>query len=277
MKIVDTTKLKFFKKIMSAVVALLEDLAGNFVITPSEGVRLRNMDKSRFALIDLTIKPVFFEGTLQCDKEYGIAVNVKDFQKVLERVTGDGSLEITLDHANDALKFQSNGFLKKNFALPLTTSNEDQSFLESDSYEPTVNAKLRGAVLAELIKDVAIVGENVQIGADSEKLVFTCLHDRKEVTIDLVPNLAESDGDSPVLELHADGYAESLYSISMLKDILKLDSEFAEVQFSFSSYQPLKLVYSTDEVTLSYLLAPVQPDTVSDEDDTEEEEEELEA
>lgn len=272
MKIVDTDKLKFFKKMMGAIVALLEDLAGNFVITPTEGVRLRNMDKSRFALIDLTIRPAFFEGTLQCDKEYGIAINVKDFQKVLERVTGDGSLEITLDHANDALKFQSNGFVKKNFALPLTTGDEDHLLLESDSYEPTVNAKLRGSVLAELIKDVAIVGETVQIGADSEKLVFTCLHDRKEVTIDLVTN---PEGDSPVLDLHADGYTESVYSISMLKDILKVDTEFAEVQLAFNLNQPLNLVYSTDEVTLSYLLAPVQPDTdVSDDD--EEEEEELE-
>lgn len=272
-KINNTDKLKFFKKMMSAVAALLED-DGDFTITPTDGIILCDMEKSRFALIDLNIKPEFFEGTFKCDKEYGIAVNVKDLQKVLDRVKGDGSLEISLDQANNALNFRANGYVKKQFVLPLTTGTEDKQLLVSDSYKPTVNAKLRGSVLSELIKDVAIAGGNVKITADMDKLVFTCLQDRKEVTIDLLTDREELGGESPVLTLDADGYTESLYSIDMLKDIFKVDTEFAEVQLSFSLNQPLKLVYATEEITLKYLLAPVQPESENIDEEEEEENEE---
>lgn len=271
-KINNIDKLKVFKKIMGAIAALLED-DGDFTITPTDGIILRDMEKSRFALIDLNIRPGFFEGNFQCDKEYAIAVNVKDFQKVLDRIQGDGSLEITLDQAHDALKFQTNGYVKKQFALPLTIGTEEKSLLEADDYEPTVNAKLRGSVLSELIKDVAIAGGNVKITADIDKLVFICLHDRKEVTIDLLKNLEELSGEAPVLDLDAPGYTESLYSIDMLKDIFKVDTEFAEVQLSFSLNQPLKLRYSTEDITLKYLLAPVLPESENIEKEEEENEE----
>ncbi len=56
---IKVTDLELFTKVLNATATVLED-EGTFVITPDGGITLRNMDKPRFAMVDLKIAPVYY-------------------------------------------------------------------------------------------------------------------------------------------------------------------------------------------------------------------------
>lgn len=278
-----------FTKVLNAAAAVLED-EGTFLITPSDGVTLRNMDKSRFAMVDLKIKPSFFKGSFNCDKDYIITIQMQDLKKILQRARKDDTLTLELNEKNDTLNFLFEGSVKKKFVLPLQ-AGEETSLPDLSSLQHSAEAKLKGGALTEFIKDAAIIGGHhpaVKITAETGKLKFSSAHDKKEVSIEITTS-KEGELQSDALEIEADGICESLYSVDTFKNLILVDQAFTSVSLAFKSDHPLKLVYNhNDELILGYLLAPMQPDVgteeeedesdeaLSDEEDWDEEDEEFE-
>ncbi|MHA2329594.1 MAG: hypothetical protein ACXACR_13845, partial [Candidatus Hodarchaeales archaeon] len=243
--------------------AVLED-DGTFLITPQDGITLRNMDKSRFAMVDLKIQPNYFGSEFECDKEYLITIQMQDMKKILQRARKDDILTLSLDETNDTLSFLFESHVKRRFVLPLTMA-EENVLPDPTSLKLDVHAKLRGGALTEFIKDAAIIGGSIKIAAEPGKLSFSSSQDKKEVHIDI--NL-DSD-ESYAIEIDTEGSNEALYSIDTFKNLILVDqaNAFATVQFAFSTDHPLKLVYTNDTgITLGYLLAPMQSESEMEED-----------
>ncbi|MFX1538524.1 MAG: hypothetical protein ACFFDI_30400 [Promethearchaeota archaeon] len=258
--------LDLFTKVLNAAAAVLED-DGTFLITPQDGMTLRNMDKSRFAMVDLKINPNYFSDDFICDKEYLITIQMQDLKRILQRARKDDILTLELDEAKDTLNFLFESHVKRQFVLPLTIA-EENALPDPSSLKHDAHAKLRGGALTEFIRDAAIIGGSVKITADSGKLSFSSVQDKKEVKIDLNVNSDESEA----LEITSDGRCEALYSIDTFKNLILVDQAFAVVNLAFSTNHPLKLVYTNETgITLGYLLAPMQPETeIEDEEDSEE-------
>ena len=259
-----------FQIVLNAAAAVLED-EGTFLITPSDGLTLRNMDKSRFAMVDLKIKPSFFKGRFDCDKDYILTIQMQDLKKILQRARKDDTLTLELNEKNDTLNFLFEGPVKKKFVLPLQ-AGEETSLPDLSSLQHTAEAKLKGGALTEFIKDAAIIGGHhpaVKITAETGKLKFSSAHDKKEVSIEITTE-GEGDLESDALEIEADGICESLYSVDTFKNLILVDQAFSSVSLAFKSDHPLKLVYNyNDELILGYLLAPMQPDVgVEEEEDS---------
>lgn len=258
--------LDLFTKVLNAAAAVLED-DGTFLITPQDGMTLRNMDKSRFAMVDLKINPNYFSGDFVCDKEYLITIQMQDLKRILQRARKDDKLTLELNEAKDTLNFLFESHVKRQFVLPLTLA-EENALPDPSSLKHDAHAKLRGGALTEFIRDAAIIGGSVKISADSGKLSFSSSQDKKEVKIDLDVTSDESEA----LEITSDGYCEALYSIDTFKNLILVDQAFAVVNLAFSTNHPLKLVYSNETgITLGYLLAPMQPETEIDEEEDSEE------
>lgn len=254
--------LDLFTKVLNAAAAVLED-DGTFLITPQDGMTLRNMDKSRFAMVDLKIHPNYFGSEFECDKEYIITVQMQDLKKILQRARKDDILTLELDEPNDTLNFLFESHVKRRFVLPLTMA-EENVLPDPTSLKLDAQAKLRGGALTEFIKDAAIIGGSIKLNAETGKLSFSSSQDKKEVKIDI--NL-DSD-ESEALEINAENPCEALYSIDTFKNLILVDQAFAVVNLAFSTNHPLKLVYENESgITLGYLLAPMQPETEIEEED----------
>ncbi|MFX0207636.1 MAG: hypothetical protein ACFFDT_16735 [Candidatus Hodarchaeota archaeon] len=254
--------LDLFTKVLNAAAAVLED-DGTFLITPQDGMTLRNMDKSRFAMVDLKIQPIYFGDDFECDKEYLITVQMQDLKKILQRARRDDTLTLELDETNDTLNFLYESHIKRRFVLPLTLA-EENVLPDPTSLKLDAQAKLKGGALSEFIKDAAIIGGSIKITADTGKLSFSSSQDKKEVKIELDVSSDESEA----LEISTEGHCEALYSIDTFKNLILVDQAFAVVNLAFSTDHPLKLVYTNDTgIILGYLLAPMQPEAGMEEDE----------
>ncbi len=154
----------------------------------------------------------------------------------------------------------------RRFVLPLTIT-EENALPDPSSLKHDVQAKLRGGALTEFIKDASIIGGSVKIHAESGKMTFSSTQDKKEVSI----TVDTSTEDSAALEIETENPSESLYSIDTFKNLILVDNAFTTVQLAFSSAHPLQLLYQDDRgIELGYLLAPMQPDTEIEEEESDE-------
>jgi len=253
---IKVTDLDLFTKVLNATATVLED-EGTFVITPDGGMTLRNMDKPRFAMVDLKIAPTYFHGEFKCDKEYKISIQMQDLKKILQRGKSDDSLIITLKEDKNLLVFTFEGRVKRQFILPL--SEPDETTLPDPSkLEYAVKSVLFGGSLTDFIKDASIIGGSINLYAEANKMIFSSVQDNREVK-------NSENENSPAKMIEAQSSQEALYSIDSFKNLILVDSAFSEVSLTFSSARPLHLLYKDARgIELGYLLAPMQPDIEED-------------
>ncbi len=257
--------LDLFTKVLNAAAAVLED-EGTFFATPEEGLTLRNMDKSRFAMVDLKIRPNYFNEGYKCDKKYVISIQMQDLKKILQRAGKEETLTITLNEGNNTLVFEFIGRAQKRFVLPLSVS-EESSLPDPSQLSHDVTAKLQGGSLTDFIKDASIIGGSVKISAKPGEMTFSSAQDKKEVSITIIAG-SENSAASEIL---AETPSESLYSIDTFKNLILVDNAFTSVQLDFSSSKPLRLQYKDDRgIEIGYLLAPMQPEAEYEESDSDE-------
>ncbi|MFW9857054.1 MAG: hypothetical protein ACFFFG_18535 [Candidatus Thorarchaeota archaeon] len=264
---IEIEQLDMFSKVLNAAAAILED-EGTFVIRPQDGILLRNMDKGRFAMVDLKIHPSYFEGagSFTCDKEYVIAVHMQDLKKVLQRARKDDMLTVELDENKEILKLAYTGRGTRDFILPLSAPEETQ-LPDPSELDFGVTAELVGGALSEIVRDVSIVGDLVTIRADAGKMIFSSSHDKKEVSVEME---VDQQGNSALTSISMDKTAESMYPTDYFKNIILVDNSFASAKLWFDSDKPLKLLYQYENnLALGYLLAPMQQDYESEEHEEE--------
>jgi proliferating cell nuclear antigen PCNA len=252
---IKVTELDLFTKVLNATATVLED-EGTFVITPDGGITLRNMDKPRFAMVDLKIAPKYFDGNFKCDKEYKISIQMQDLKKILQRGGREDTLTITLKEDKNLLVFTFEGRVKRQFILPL--SEPDETTLPDPSkLEYAVKSMLFGGSLTDFIKDASIIGGSINLYAEANKMIFSSSQDNREVKIEINTETENSAAKS----IEAESPQEALYSIDSFKNLILVDNAFLEVSLTFSSARPLHLLYVNDTgIELGYLLAPMQPD-----------------
>jgi proliferating cell nuclear antigen PCNA len=247
--------LDLFTKVLNATATVLED-EGTFVISPNDGMTLRNMDKPRFAMVDLKIKPEYFHGDFKCDKEYKISIQMQDLKKILQRGGKEDSLTITLNEGKNLLNFTFEGRVKRQFILPLSEP-EESTLPDPNALKYDIKAVLFSGSLTDFIKDASIIGGSINLYAESNKMIFSSSQDNREVKIEID---AQSENSAAKL-IEAEGTHEALYSIDSFKNLILVDQAFSEVQLTFTSVRPLHLLYTDARgIDLGYLLAPMQPD-----------------
>ncbi|MHA1444092.1 MAG: hypothetical protein ACTSR4_05010 [Candidatus Hodarchaeales archaeon] len=262
---IKVTDLELFTKVLNATATVLED-EGTFVITPDGGITLRNMDKPRFAMVDLKIAPQYFHGEFKCDKEYKISIQMQDLKKILQRGGREDSLVITLKEDKNLLVFTFEGRVKRQFILPLLEPDET-TLPDPSKLEYAVKSVLFSGSLTDFIKDASIIGGSINLYAEANKMIFSSSQDNREVRIEIN---SETENSAAKL-IEAQSSQEALYSIESFKNLILVDQAFSEVSLTFSSARPLYLLYvDARGIELGYLLAPMQPDledTMDSEDD----------
>ncbi|MEO0202332.1 MAG: proliferating cell nuclear antigen (pcna) [candidate division WOR-3 bacterium] len=227
---------KTWKNIIEAISILVDE--GVFIAGPGE-IKLRAMDPSRVAMVDLEIPSSAFE-SYECDSEIPIGVNFDDMKSIVKRAKSDEKLELEIAQARLKIKL-----IGKTFSMPLLDLGKEELSIPKISF--SVNTRLLTSALEEAIKDAEVVSDFIKIIAENDLLKIMASGDRGEVEIEI------TSGELLSIELKEPSHA--LYSLNYLK---KMMTDLSDVcTLMFSTDMPLRLDFNMaigGKVT--YYLAP---------------------
>jgi len=238
------TSAKLWKGIIAAISELVDE--ANFVVAP-DGLRLRAMDPSHVAMVELDLPPTAFD-EYECTEETTIGVNFDEFKKLLKRASARERLEMELANRS-RLIIRFVGKALRTFRMPLIDIAGEE--LPSPSIEFNVKARVIADALKDAIKDASVISDYVRFKADQEALTIMASGDRGDVEVKLSEDMGS------LVELEVKEPSASTYSLSYLSDMMKavVAAEIATIQFSTD--MPLRLDFELPgEGRITYYLAP---------------------
>jgi len=233
-----------WRYIVESLATLIDE--ANFIFTP-EGLRLRALDPSRIAMVNLELPSIAFE-EYSCDQETKAGISFEDLTKVLKRGRADEKVEFSVEGGR--LRVKIIGKASRTFSLPLIDVAGEELPLPKISF--TVTAKLLSDTLKDAIGDVELVSDSVRMEAVEECLKVKASSDKGEVEVSF-------DKESGALiEYDVAEPSSASYSVSYLSDMIKKAKALADIAtLQFSTNKPLSLTFElTGGGKLSYFLAP---------------------
>ena len=258
---------KTFKGIVNTLSGIIDEIV--FKIT-SKAFIMEAMDPSRICLLKVMLERELFD-EYDCDGEYKIGINLADLNKILARSgTGDGFI-ITFNSDDQKIKIQiineKRKKRKRTFSLALLDiDTEEIQFDTLEMIEYPSQWVMDIGYLIEAIKDGEIYSEILTIKTNEDV----------GISFASVGQIGEMYGEISIDDLDAseiDGSANGSYSITFLKNILKLSTITKELELSIKDDHPIKLLFTLINTSkLLYFLAPrVEDAGFEDEDDWDDE------
>lgn len=234
---------KLFRYVVDALSTMVTE--ASFTASPT-GLRLRAMDPSRVAMVDLELPKAFFEEFSSGDEER-IGLSFEDIGKVLKRASAADKLE--METVQGRLKVRLKGKSSRTFSIPLLSIGAEDLPTPRISFKAT--AKLVTESIKEAIKDASIISDHVSLEAGKDILMIKANSDKGEVEVEL------SKDSGSVLNINAPEPQRALYSISYLEDMMKAADAADTVDMSFSTNVPVKLDFELPQGgKITYYLAP---------------------
>ncbi len=238
---------KEFVYIVESIAVLLEEAA--FTIT-SEGLKLRAIDSSRSALIDLFMpREAFEEYPSEISEEIRVGVNFSDLKKILKRVKkGD---RIALEVSEGKLKVKLIGKATRAVMLPIIDVPVEQ--LPTPKVVFTVTAKVASDALREAMKDADVIADSVKFEAKDDGLYITASSDRGDLEVKF-----ERDSEA-MFEYDLKEPASARYSLDYLADIVSKAYRVSDIAvIEFATGKPVSLTFEIPMGgRLTYFIAPM--------------------
>jgi proliferating cell nuclear antigen len=237
---------KFLRDLATTISILVDE--ATFHINP-EGMKLRAMDPSRVAMIDLESPKTLFEEYV-CNEPTKLCINIGELLKLLKRAGKDEPIELVVDEKSTKLNLKISGKYTRTFSMPTLEISEE----EVPTPKLTFNTKAKATTdgLQQAVEDAQLVSDHVRIEADNEKLVLRAAGDIMSATIEL------QKGSDALLELESKEISKATYSLSYLLEIIKAAATTSDIAtLEFSTDMPLKLDFQqAREGKLTFYLAP---------------------
>lgn len=201
-----------------------------------DGLRLRIMDPSHIALIDINMPPSDFE-LYQCDELVKFGVRVDDVLKMIRRGDKKDALALGVDTTNSLLTLD---FPKTKYKSMLIESSASSTTLPKLNLNASID--IATAALDKVLGDIQVVSDYIIIEVKNGQLSFSGRGDN-----------GESDVSGLDLKVEAKEDSKSIYSIDYLTKIVKaVMSTVENAKLEFSSKMPLRLTLGR----ITYFLAP---------------------
>lgn len=223
---------RIWKNIIESVSTLVEE--GVFMVDPS-GVRLRAMDPSRVAMVDMELPKAAFE-SFECSAETPVGVNFEDLKNIMKRAGSSEKLELEKGDEEARLKIRYRGKTSRMFSLPLLDLSKDEPSAPRIPFNVTI--KTPASTLSEAIKDAEVVSEFVKITVEEGQLRIGGSGDRGEVDVVITKESGE------LLSMEMKEPAHALYSLTYLSKMMVASSLSEIASLMFSTDMPLRLDFS---------------------------------
>ncbi len=233
-----------WKYIIQSLATLIDE--ANFVFT-AEGLKLRALDPSRIAMIDLELPSIIFE-EYECDEETLVGVDLEELNKILRR--GRADERIGFEVTEGRLKVKIIGKASRTFSLPLIDIVGEE--LGPLKVTFNVKAKLLSDTLNDAIKDAEQISDAVKFNANEDVFSLNASSDKGEVEV------VFDKESGALIEYEVTEPSTAIYSTGYLSDMLKKASALSDIAIvEFSSNKPLSLSFEiAGGGRLTYYLAP---------------------
>lgn len=234
---------RIWKDIIESISVLVDE--GVFIASPN-GIRLRAMDPSRVAMVDLELPASTFE-SYQCDNEIPIGVNLDDMKSIVKRAKSDEKLELEIVEAR--LKIKLIGKFTRTFSMPLLDLGKEELSVPRITF--SVSTRLLTSALEDAIKDAEVVSDFIKIIAENDLLKIVASGDRGEVEVEITKDSGE------LLSMELKEPSHALYSLNYLKKMMAASDLSDVCTLMFSTDMPLRLDFNMAMGgKITYYLAP---------------------
>jgi len=235
---------KLWRYILDAISALVDEAS---IRAGPDGMRVRALDPSHVALINLELKPEAFT-EYECSEETSIGLSLPEMLKLMKNVKGGESMTAILEEGK-RLRIEFTGEYKRTIRLPsLDLTVEEIPTLKVDF---TVRARLVSRSLRATVKEAEAIAETVRFKAAKDKLMVSAKGEVSALDIEYTV------GSEALLELDVREEAEASYNVEFLSEIVDSGYKIADiVDLEYASNMPLKLTFSLVNGKVEYYLAP---------------------
>lgn len=237
---------KIWKNILDAVSTLIDEADFNF---DENGIKLRSMDPSHVAMVDLDWQKSAFED-YSCSKPTKARISIKGMLKLLKRVKSDENLEIVFDDETKKINLTLKGKITKKFVIPTLEPGGGEAPTPKLTFDSKI--KILSRTLKEVLDDIQAVSDNVKLETTMEKFVLQAIGELSSATIEI------EKGNESLLELDVKAPSKAAFNLSYLTEIVKAGASTSDLlSLEFSTNKPIKLEFELPgQGKLSYYLAP---------------------
>lgn len=236
---------KRWREIMNVISTLLEE--AEFKASP-EGLKLRAMNDSKVAMIDLELPASFFDG-YECDVVTHLRIKVKSMQDILEGAEAKEAIELSYLKEQAKLVVYLHNEYERVFSL--ATLAIEKEFEEEPGTAFTVKAQVSTTNLKKVISESEKIGDEVTIEAKADRIEFK--------TIGLTGNVVSTfkKGSSSLTELFTEKESSATYSLDLLKAVVKDASSLSDtVNMEYSTDHVLRLDFVLPQGKLHLYFSP---------------------
>ncbi|RLE96774.1 MAG: proliferating cell nuclear antigen (pcna) [Thermoprotei archaeon] len=233
-----------WKYLIQSLEAIIDE--ANFV-ADDEALRLRALDPSRIAMVDLYIPREAFN-MYEVEGEVRIGVNFDDLNKILRRAKKDDRVIMAVEGGR--LRITLSGKAERTFSLPLIDIVGEE--LPTPRVTFDVSAKMLSDTLRDALKDAEMVSDTAKFVGEEAELKIVARSDKGE----LEAKFSMEAGS--LLEYEVKSPATASYSLNYLNDIVGKAYRVSDVvTVEFSTNKPLSLTFDiAGGGMLRYYLAP---------------------
>ncbi len=243
---------KILKGMIDAVSAIIDE---TYFVADANGLNLSAMDESHICLMSMSLPKDLFDGGYECKEQVKLGINLEDMTKIMKRAGASDAIEFK--HEKDAEKFhvQMKGRGTRTFSLRLVDIDEEK-IPPTAELDVQFDAKvtLDVGILEEAIKDAEIYQDTLQVKIDKEGVKFSAEGEVGDIEYQLTPDHLES------ADIGKGG--RGVFSLSFLKNILKISSITDKVMLNIAENAPLKFEFEITNPNnqakgkVMYFLAP---------------------
>ena len=226
---------KDFYSLLSALVRVSDEIVLNFA---EDSIFSRYLTDDKVLMVILKISKEFLED-YNVEKPLGIKLNISDLKKILSKARSK-SASVTFEETDAGVKVtvrdEKTG-TRSNIYLKGEKTAIDQ--LSEPKVNLTATFTVDGKILNDVAKDLSLIGEEVSISANEDAVSFSTEETGKTYR-------AVLKQDKPLTSLTIESPSEAVYSIEVLKEVLKAVSFSSEVSVGFGKNIPMKIEAKTE-------------------------------
>ena len=239
-----TAVLEDLNILRDSITSIAELIDETELVVRQDGLKLAASDRAVVVVVDLFLgKSAFKEYNYQSDMRFG--VNLTNFLRILKRAGAGDTMYMKIDK-NIEVKFI--GSSSRVFTLPIIDVSKEE-LPPIDKLDFTSSFDISSETFSNAIDDADLISDTLVFTSAGEKLFINAEGDQSSVELEL-------DGGT-IKNFKSPDNSRGRYSIEYLKKIMKSKKISEDVNCSYSTDYPMKVVFSIPEkARLSFILAP---------------------
>ena len=229
---------KAWKNSIDAIAALIDE--GTLQID-EKGIKLRAMDPSQIALVDLELPSSSFE-EYKVEKPVNIGIDFTELSKITKRSRAEDKIELSLENR---LKMVFKGETTRSFSLAIIESTSSPP--KEPNIEFTADVKIGANMLKEALKDAELVSNHVVIKLNDG---FGIKADGDAGSVDI--KFQEEN----ILGMNVKEEVRAVFALDHLNNLLKASDPQSIILIKMRTDAPLSIEYAIGDGRVIYYLAP---------------------